>query len=416
MQAFEDTWYWDEKAIARVAKIKGATAHAANKSITGLHLTLGDCGMLAYLSYMAERLAEMRRLLKRIGSIYLHCDPHASHYLKILMDDIFGAHNFRNEIIWRIGWVSGFKTQKKGWIRNHDTILYYLKTQEAKKRFNKEYIPYAADYVRRGGTPPTGKGIPIEDTWNCSKNDVLNSIMIMSYSAEKLGYDTQKTRALLERIIKASSDEGDVVLDPFCGCGTTIDAAKKLNRDWVGIDISAYAIDLIKNERLKDPQIRTAGIPLDMASAIKFAEQDRFGFEKWAVTRIPGFAANQQQVGDRGIDGRATLMNQWNGLTLALAQVKSGNLGGLASDARDFLHVMEREQAVCGVFITMKKIDRRRRAHRDFAEMGRFEIGANNYPRAQFWSIEEYFQGHQPNLPPMLNPYTGEPLFQPPLI
>ena len=416
LQAFEDTWYWDEKAIERVERIKGAVAHAAHKSIKGLHSVLGDCGMLAYLSYMAERLAEMQRLLKSTGSIYLHCDFHASHYLKVLMDEIFGAKNFRNEIIWRIGWVSGFKTQKKGWIRNHDTILYYLKTQKAKDKFNKEYLPYAEGYVRRDGKPPTGKGIPIEDTWNCSENDVLNSIMIMSFSREKMGYDTQKTRALLERIIKASSNEGDVVLDPFCGCGTTIDAAKRLKRNWIGIDISSFAIDLIKNERLKDPSIRTEGIPLDLAGAKRLADQDRFAFEKWAINRIPGFAPNQKQVGDKGIDGRATLMNKWNDLDIALAQVKSGGLGGLASDARDFLHVMDREQAVCGVFITTEKVDGRRGAHKDFANMGRFEIGAHNFPRAQFWSIEEHFEGRQPNLPPMLNPYTGEPMYQPPLI
>ena len=196
------------------------------------------------------QVGEMHRVLKPTGSIYLHCDPTASHYLKILMDSIFGVANFRNEIVWRIGWVSGFKTQKRGWIRNHDTILYYLKTSEAQKFFNKEYIAYPPGYVRRDGKKPTGRGFPIEDTWNCSDQDRLDSIMIKSFSTEKLSYPTQKPVDLLRRIIKASSNKGDVVLDPFCGCGTTIAAAEQLQRSWIGIDITYSAVAAIK-ERFK---------------------------------------------------------------------------------------------------------------------------------------------------------------------
>lgn len=175
---------------------------------------------------MAERLEHMRRLLKPTGSIYLHCDPTVNSYLRVLMDCIFGARNFRNEIVWRIGWMSGFKTQKRGWIRNHDTLLYYVRTPAASKRFNKEYIPYAPGYVRRDGQPPTGKGIPIEDTWNCHAGDVLDSIIIKSFDREKLGYPTQKPRILAERIVRASSSDDDLVLDAFCGCGITVEAAK----------------------------------------------------------------------------------------------------------------------------------------------------------------------------------------------
>ena len=200
----------------------------------------------SYLAYMAVRLLEMRRVLKDTGSIYLHCDPTMSHYLKLVMDAIFGRAAFRNEIIWRIGWVSGFKTQKRGWIRNHDTLLFY-----GGERFNKQVIPYPVGYVRRDGKPPTGKGIPIEDTWNCSTGDVLDSIMIKSFSREKVGYPTQKPLALLERIIRASSDEGDVVLDPFCGCATTMVAANSLQRQWAGIDLSEKAGELVK-DRMKD--------------------------------------------------------------------------------------------------------------------------------------------------------------------
>ena len=213
---------------------------------------VGKSYNFAYLAYMTIRLLECHRILKATGSIYLHCDPTMSHYLKTTMDCVFGEENYRNEIIWRIGWLSGFKTQKKGWIRNHDVVLYYTKSEESVKLFNKEYIPYPLDYVRRDGKKPTGKGIPIEDTWNCSDGDRLDSIMIKSFSAEKTGYPTQKPLALLERIIKASSNEGDMVLDPFCGCATTCVAAEHLGRKWIGIDISIKAHELVKERLIKE--------------------------------------------------------------------------------------------------------------------------------------------------------------------
>ena len=192
----------------------------------------------------------LRAVLKPTGSIYLHCDPTASHYLKALMDAIFGRKNFRNEIVWRIGWVSGFKTQKRGWIRNHDIILYYVMSEAAAKRFNKEYLPYPPGYVRRDGNPPTGKGIPIEDTWNCSDEDWLDSPMIKSF-AKKTGYPTEKTLELYERIVRASSKRGEVVLDPFAGCATTCVAAEKNGRQWIGIDIWKKAHDVVL-ARLED--------------------------------------------------------------------------------------------------------------------------------------------------------------------
>ena len=178
------------------------------------------------------------------------------------MDAIFGWRNFRNEIIWRIGWVSGFKTQKRGWIRNHDTLLYYVMSKEAAKRFNKEYIPYPPDYVRRDGKPPTGTGIPIEDTWNCSEGDRLDSLMIMSF-AKKTGYPTEKPVSLYSRIIRASSKKREVVLDPFAGCATTLVAAEREGRKWVGIDIWEKAhgvvIDRLKIEGLLDDSDGGAG-------------------------------------------------------------------------------------------------------------------------------------------------------------
>lgn len=222
-----------------------------HRYLTGIK-GVGKSYNFAYLAYMAIRVIECHRILKETGSIYLHCDPTMSHYLKSMMDCIFGEDNFRNEIVWRIGWVSGYKTQKRGWIRNHDILLYYTKTSAAAKQFNKEYIPYPDDYVRRDGKRPTGEGMPIEDTWNCHAGDTLDSIMIKSFSTEKTGFPTQKSIALLERIIKASSNEGDFVLDPFCGCATTCVAAEKLNRKWIGIDISVKAYELVQERLAKE--------------------------------------------------------------------------------------------------------------------------------------------------------------------
>ena len=259
IKTFKDTWKWGEEAeknyrgLIEGTLTKEPPPPKLKDLMTAMRSYLGECSMMAYLSMMAPRLLEMKRVLKDTGSIYLHCDPTASHYLKILMDAIFGVENFRNEIVWRIGWVSGFKTQKRGWIRNHDTILYYTKSK--KFTFNKEFIPYPPDYTRRGGKKPKGKGIPIEDTWNCNPADELNSIMIMSFSKEKVGYPTQKPEKLLERIIKASSNEGDLVLDPFSGCGTAVAVAEKLNRRWIGIDITYLAIDVI-SKRLKKNGIK----------------------------------------------------------------------------------------------------------------------------------------------------------------
>lgn len=206
-------------------------------------------GTISYLKMIYPRLVLMRELLSEKGSIYVHIDWHVGAYVKVMMDDIFGKENNIREIVWRIGWVSGYKSATNNWIRNHDSILFYSKSQDYK--FNKEYIPYPADYVRRDGNKPVGKGYPIEDTWNCSEMDTLNSIAIMSFSNEKVGYATQKPEALLERIIKASSNEGDLVCDFFGGSGTTAAVAEKLGRRWITGDIGKPA-SLIMRKRLID--------------------------------------------------------------------------------------------------------------------------------------------------------------------
>ena len=194
-----------------------------------------------YLQFMYERLILMQELLSKKGSIYLHCDQHKSHHLRIVLDEVFGQNNFQREIIWRIGWISGYKTKAKNWIRNHDTIYFYTKDKD-NFIFNKEYIPYAEDYVRRDGSRPKGEGYPIEDTWNCNDIDRMDSIQIMSFSSEKTGYDTQKNENLLSRIINASSNEDSIVLDCFAGSGTTAAVAEKLGRRWIAADLNRGAI------------------------------------------------------------------------------------------------------------------------------------------------------------------------------
>lgn len=189
-----------------------------------------------FLEFLRRRLVVAREIIADDGSIYVHMDEKMGHYVKIIMDEVFGKNNFQREIVWRIGWISGYKSKANNWIRNHDVIYYYTKNNE-NILFNKEYIPYPEDYVRRDGKKPTGVGMPIEDTWNCNELDDLNSIQIMSFSNEKVGYPTQKNENLLERIIKASTNPGDLVMDFFGGSGTTMSVAEKMNRRWITCDL-----------------------------------------------------------------------------------------------------------------------------------------------------------------------------------
>lgn len=231
---------FDSKAEYKKAiKLRGRTAESDTSTFE--EKQYGDIWTNdEYLQFMYERLILCRELLSDTGSIYVHMDEKRSHYVKIILDEVFGSNNFRREIVWRIGWISGYKSKANQWIRNHDIILYYTKTSSSV--FNKEYIPYPNDYRRRDGSAPQGQGYPIEDTWNCSDLDTMNSIQIMSFSSEKVGYPTQKNENLLERIIKASSNPGDIVFDCFMGSGTTQAVAMKLGRRFIGADINVGAV------------------------------------------------------------------------------------------------------------------------------------------------------------------------------
>ena len=474
-RAFSDTWSWDAAAGERLERFEGAAARPAHRAVTALNGLLGPSGMLAYLTYMAERLEHMHRLLKPTGSLYLHCDPTASHYLKLLLDAIFGPGNFRSEVVWKRSHAHN-SARKYGPI--HDTILFYARSDRYVWTDTRQ--PYDAEYERRyfkfddgdgrgrywtgdltgsgtrrgdtgqpwRGFDPTKKkrhwmvapaqldnldadrriywpassgawpklkrylsearGVPLQDLV-C---DIAGLSMMGGSRSERLGYPTQKPRALLRRLIAASSNEGDLILDPFAGCGTTVEAARDLRRQWCGVDISAFAVDLVKGRRLRDPTIPTPGIPADLAGARKLATEQPFAFESWAVTRLPGFAPNDVQRGDRGIDGRATLAVAPDDADtrLALAQVKGGRAFSV-SHLRDFRHVMERERAALGCFMTLDPPPPRPRA--DAKTAGRVHVGGQPYDRLHLWSMADYFEGRWPMLPVMTDPYSGRPLDQP---
>lgn len=403
LRAFNDTWKWDAAAADRLHGIQNAVGHPANSAVTGLFSQLGNSGMLAYLTYMAERLAEMRRLLKPTGSLYLHCDPTASHYLKIVLDGIFGANNFRNEVVWsyRTGGVS-----KRHWPRKHDILLFYVKSNLYRHRPLQERMlydkPFFTDKVDDKGRPYAD--VYVRDVWDDIKP-------VINVSKERLGYPTQKPIALLERVIEASSGPGDMVLDPFCGCGTTIAAAEGLGRRWAGIDISAFAIDLIQDRRLSPVGITavTEDIPADMDSARRLVAENPFDFEAWAITRIPGMVPNEVKVGDGGIDGRGTMLEHAADRVSkrVLAQVKGG--GFSLAQLRDFLHTVNREDATIGVYVTLEGVTSPS-ARAEAQGMGKVRVGASEFPRIQLWSIRDYFNGRLPVLPAMADPYTGKPM------
>ena len=404
IKAFSDFWHWDEEAQKTYQELLAnpKVPEKLKKLIVAFENFLGHNDMMAYLVMMAIRLVELHRVLKDTGSLYLHCDPTASHYIKLVLDAIFGENNFRNEIIWRIGWVSGYKTRKIGWIRNHDVILYY--TKSSNYTFNKIYIPYPENYVRRDGKKPTSEGIPIEDTWNCSSADILDSIMIKSFSKEKLGFPTQKPVALLERIIKASSNEGDIVLDPFCGCGTALDAAEKLHRQWIGIDITHIAIHVIKKrltEKYPDVKFEVIGEPKDLESAKELARQDRFQFQLWALSLIEA-TPSEKKIADEGIDG--VLYHSWlNKNYYGIIQVKSGHVG--PKDIRDFKGTMKRENADYGIFITLEEPTEAMK--KEAISEGYFDTEyEQKIPRIQIFTIEQLLNGENPKYPAPRNRYN----------
>ena len=388
-QAFEDTWEWGDEAksgfdyTTDIEHLSGGKFTIQTvELIKGLDKVLGRGALFAYIIHMTLRIVEIHRVLKPTGSFYLHCDPTASHYLKLVLDGVFCGHggNFLNEIIWH------YNTGGKGkntFLRKHDTIFWYSKGSTY--TFNRDIVAiprkvgtahlrhgtdeggreYYEDYSAR----KSGKSYRWYLDQGLTPMDVWTDLQALNpMAAERLGYPTQKPEALLDRIIKASSNEGDVVLDAYCGCGTTVAVAQRLNRKWIGIDITYQSIALIlkrfedtfrdtKDEVLSN--IHLDGVPKDIASAQALAtrkdDKTRKEFEKWAVLT---YSKNQARINDKkgadgGIDGIAYFMVDAATNGKAVFQVKSG--GANRSTIATLNSDRQREGAEFGVLITMDK-------------------------------------------------------------
>jgi len=460
IRAFEDTWQWDEAASAAYHEVVEAGGKVS-EVLQAFQLFLGGSDMLAYLSMMAPRLVELRRTLKETGSLYLHCDPTASHYLKLLLDAVFGPERYRNEIVWkRASTVKGnFGQGSKLWGQATDTLLFYTKSDDYTfhqpfKQYTEEYVDSAYRHVEtetgrryrlvsmigpggaakgnpsyevmgvtrywryskekmqelisKGlvvqtspGTVPNrkyyldeGKGVPVQSLWD----DIGN---LQASDAERLGYPTQKPVALLERIVAASSNAGDLVLDPFCGCGTTIDAAQKLNRRWIGIDITHLAIGLIRS-RLKDRYAEAAkfnvvGEPVSVEDAAVLAHTDPYQFQWWSLGLVGARPVEQRKGADKGIDGRL-YFHDGTGKGKAhqiIFSVKAGRLH--APYVRDLAGVVEREKAQMGVWVTLDEPTKRMRA--EAADAGIYESPWGKHPKLQIVTVGELLDGKGIELP-----------------
>ena len=471
IQAFTDTWQWtqeSERIYEQEIILNPRTPSNVKEMMSSFRRFVGSNAMMAYMVMMAPRLVELHRVLKPTGSIYLHCDPTASHYLKILLDSVFGKECFRNEITWKRTTIHR-DARRLG--RVHDSILFYSKGLRFTwntifKKHNSAYVEshytqkdldgrrYRLDNATAAGQgpgrtffgevlePPPGthwrwsqgnidnlieegrivltsrgrptykryldemKGTPIADDWN----DIPP---INSQAKERLGYPTQKPQALLERIIRASSNPGDVVLDPFCGCGTAVAAAEKLKRRWIGIDVTYLAVALMKNRiktafdlsRGKDYLV--VGEPADVGSARALAEQDRYQFQFWAMSLLEASPREQSRRGaDRGIDGIVYFIDgPRRSPRKAIVQVKSGRVSSPL--IRDLKGTVQREQAALGLFITLEEPTSAMRTEVVSAGFYHSDVWQRDYPKIQLRTIAELLEGKTFDLPPHPSMYQA---------
>lgn len=410
IKAFEDSWYWDMKAEETYVEIVENLPKKIADLIKALRSFLGENDMMAYLIMMTIRLQELDRVLKPTGSIYLHCDPTASHYLKLVMDAIFGNKQFMNEIIWYYGPKA---TQRSiSFQRKHDIIFFYTK-QYGKNFFNPLLQEYGKGSLKERAIRYKHKdehGVYRLTTRRDSKGnkyrakvylkegvmmtDVWQIPVINATSKERLGYPTQKPEALLERILKASSNEGDLILDPFCGCGTTITVAEKLKRNWIGIDITHLAISLMKH-RLEDSffnkvSYELIGEPVDLKGAEKLAREDPYQFQWWALGLVGARPSETEKKkgADRGIDGCIYFHDNPNmkKTKQIILQVKGGHVNRGMIDA--LKGVVERENAEIGVFITLQKPTRP--MIKEAVSGGFYKSpSGKSYPKIQILTVED---------------------------
>ena len=462
--AFDDTWHWAGGQAAReLYEIQHQPNTDVSEIMTALHRFLKESDMMAYLVMMANRLLELRRVLKPTGSLYLHCDPTASHYLKIVLDAVFGAENFRNEIVWKR--TSSHGNVSRGFGNVTDTIFYYSKSE--KFIWNQVYIPYSPDHInsnfnkvdengRRFTTSDlrnpsyrpnliydfaAKNGItykPHQNGWAVSK-DVMKKYdqkdllyypssadgrlrlkryldeapgeraqnlwddisPISAQAAERMGYPTQKPVALLERIIQASSNEGDVVLDPFCGCGTAVHAAQKLGREWVGIDITHLAIGLIE-KRMKDAfpgiQFEIHGTPKDLEGARELFKRNPYQFQWWACSLVNAQPYQGRKKGaDGGVDGLLFFQDDEGAAKKIIVSVKGGANVGVTM-LKDLVTTVENEKAQIGLFITLAEPTKPMLAQA--ASAGFYESARmGQFPKIQVLTIAEILSGKKPLYP-----------------
>jgi len=472
LTAFEDTWHWDLSAESTYYELVENATPEVSTMVGALREFIGTNQMMAYLVMMTARLIELHRVLKSTGSLYLHCDPTASHYLKIVLDSILGIQNFQNEIVWQR--TSSHNDSKK-WGAVHDIIFFYSKTSrflwngaftehdpeyvqkfyrfhDARGQHRHDHIIRSASmgyrpnltYEYKGYTPEYGwrvikeklEKLDEEDRihWSSTgrpylkrylheqKGNPIKSVItdippIGPKAQEKLGYPTQKPITLLERILEASSNEGDIVLDPFCGCGTTIHAAQKLNRQWLGIDITHLAIALqkyrLKNafELIEKNDYNVIGEPESLASAKQLALDDRYQFQWWALSLIQAQPVGGQTGSkkgkkgkDKGIDGIITFIDDARAKPKRLiVQVKSGKVK--SGDIRDLVGTIEREKSPIGVFLTLESSTKDMRSEAASAGFYHSPNWNKEYPRIQILTIEELLTGAEVRMPPTAQTY-----------
>lgn len=457
IEAFDDTWHWDHAAASAFEEVWRGSHSEASIFLKAMRDALGENDMMAYLSMMAVRLIELHRVLKLTGSLYLHCDSTASHYLKILLDAIFGIEQFRNEIIWKRSHAhSDGRQGAQHFGRTSDTILFY--TKSSRWFFNPQYTPYDQSYIDRDyrrvdadgrryrldniqGPGGAANGNPIYEVmgvrryWRYSQERMEQLITegrimqtrpgavpqykryldempgvplqniwtdmpgINNRSEEYLGYPTQKPVALLERIITSSSNAGEIVLDPFCGCGTTIHAAQRLGRQWLGIDVTHLAIALIeKRMKEKFPGIvyEVHGVPKDADAAARLARDNPHEFQTWIVATIGGQPYRGGRRGmDRGIDGYLHFRDAERNAQTAIISVKGGATN--SGHVRDLKGTMERENAVMGIFLTLNPPTRE--MTREAAAAGFFHTGGRQFPKVQILTAAEVIANRRPQVP-----------------
>jgi DNA modification methylase len=453
IEAFGDTWHWNDKAeLAFDETVHNRFGNSdVAKMIIAMREFLGENDLMAYLVMMAVRLLELHRVLKDTGSLYLHCDPTASHYLKIVLDAVFGHDCFRNEITWK---RTSAHSDGKRFGKNTDIIFFYTKSSvwlwnDVRTDYQKEWIDrfsfkdadgrlwrdadltakglsgggYTYEYkgvtslwrvplatmerldrelrlhfTRKGGIRlkrylDETQGYPLQALWE----DIPP---INSQSKERLGYPTQKPVALLERILAASSHEGDVVLDPFCGCGTTVHAAQKMGRRWIGIDITHIAIGLIRR-RLADafPQaaFEVVGIPQDLEGARDLAARDKHQFQLWALSLIEAQPwKGGKKGGDGGIDGYLFFKSDGRMTEKAIVSVKDGaNIK--PSEIRDLTGTLEKERAKMGFFLTLE--DSTVRMRQEASSAGLYKTDYGSFAKIQILTIEDLLEGKKPHMP-----------------